>query len=328
MDVAAYRRRYEAELAKAEKRPSEFRARLERSTSVDAQLLEGVGPDRVADRDDVAEALWILEHGEGSVGLRILAIQAMAMEANDFPEISDRLLTHLRDKGEIPDIRLAALDALQQISISSPEFANYRPAYLETLRSLVDDPNRVLRRRVIGILSREKDSYVQERLIAGLTGRSTALVSLPKAIQFLGYDIHTAPLGLIRSIAEDPPSQTAKREAVRVLAADPTSADLLARLLRDREEGSEVRRIAAAGLQSLRPEEFEDIARRIVLDETEDDDLRATCLSALGLRPSTGPGRDSELVKSVRQLEKSTASTAAKRAARAHIAESDANGGS
>jgi hypothetical protein len=120
------------------------------------------------------------------------------------------------------------------------QFPGKRPDYLATLRSIIEDPDAQLRRRAIGILAREKDEYVQRRLIEGLEQRSRALVPAAKAIQFLGYDVHAEYFPLLRRIIEQPPSRAAKREAVRLLSADPAATDLLVTLLNDKQQDPEV----------------------------------------------------------------------------------------
>ena len=70
-------------------------------------------------------------------------------------------------------------------------------------------------------------------------------------------------------------------EALRLLAADPSAKDLLVRILAGRNEKPDVKMAAAVALQSLDPGEFERQARRIVLDDDENDQLRALALNAL-----------------------------------------------
>ena len=117
--------------------------------------------------------------------------------------------------------------------------------------------------------------------LTGLRANPRPLVPAAKAIQFLAYDVHSEYFPLAKRIVENPPNQGAKVEAVRLLAADPSAKDLLVGILAGRSEKPEVKMAAAVALQSLDPEEFERQARRIVLDDDEDDQLRALSLNAL-----------------------------------------------
>ena len=71
------------------------------------------------------------------------------------------------------------------------------------------------------------------------------------------------------------------RRRYGALATDPQSEKLLARLMKDKTEKSSIRRISASGLQSLNPDAFERAARKIVADEDDYNEIRATTLAAL-----------------------------------------------
>jgi hypothetical protein len=200
-------------------------------------------------------------------------------------------------------------------------FPAKRPDYLAALRSIVDDPDSQLRRVAIGILAREKDDYVQRRLVDGLEGKSKALVPAAKAIQFLAYDVHSEYFPIAKRIVEEPPSRGAKVEAVRLLAADPSAKELLVGILADPREKPEVKMAGAVALQSLDPEEFERQARRIVLDDDEDDQLRALSLNALTYfgNPAT-QSEDDELARRVESLNSQSRSRSVKKAAAGYLA--------
>ena len=130
----------------------------------------------------------------------------------------------LKDTQSPQAVRLAALKALQSASFSVVKFTPCRPEYLAALRSLIDDPDPEVRQRVLGILAREQDGYTQQRLLEGLQQPEKALVSPEKALQLLSYDIHADAYPVAREIASKPPNPAAKREALRLLAADAASA--------------------------------------------------------------------------------------------------------
>jgi hypothetical protein len=278
MDVPEYRRQVEAELEQAAQQQTSFRELLGSGPAARRKMAPAAAA--LQDDDDLTAAVGVLSDRAADLGLQTAALQVISNNIEARPELIDRLLELLRDT--VPaDLRRAILNVLQQISFRMVLFPGKRPDYLATLRSIIEDPDAQLRRRAIGILAREKDEYVQRRLIEGLEQRSRALVPAAKAIQFLGYDVHAEYFPLLRRIIEQPPSRAAKREAVRLLAADPAATDLLVALLNDKQEDPEVRRTAAVALQSLAPDRFEGQARRIVLDDDEDDELRAVSISAL-----------------------------------------------
>lgn len=259
MDVTRYRKRYEAELAKA------------------------------------------AAHG-GPAGA--------PPEPEDLADRVPGLLSTLRDGEQPPAARMAALRALGALDFLGPPFAPFRAEYKQALREVATDPQRALRESALELLAMEKDPYAQELLVRGLEQSKDAVVSDAMAIQFLGYDDHAEIVPLARQVFERARG-TAREEALRVLATDPKSEKLLTRLLKDKSEKSSVRRISASGLQSLNPEAFEKVARRIVADDADYDAIRAACLAALTHGREVGEKPvDPRFVKTVEKLMESTRSPA------------------
>jgi hypothetical protein len=320
MDVEQYRKQYQEQLQRAAEQQTSYRDLLGSSKS--APMVLGLEASEAGELDEVAELSKLIRDKDEDVELRIRALDAISREAGEHEELFDVALELVQDNNQPIELRRSALSFLQQISFGSTSFAAKRPNYLAVLRSIVDDQDAKLRRQAMGILAREKDEYVQRRLIEGLEHRSKALIPPAKAIQLLGYDIHAEHYPILRQIVQRPPNRSAKKEAVRLLAADASSKDLLIEILRDKGESSEVRQISAIALQSLAPTEFEDIAKQIVLDNNEDNALRATCINALAhfANPAT-LSEDSTLDERVEQLSKETSSRQLKQASRSYIAQ-------
>jgi hypothetical protein len=213
-------------------------------------------------------------------------------------------LSVLRDREQPIKVRLAALQSLQAATFSVIEFEPYREDYFATLRELVDDTDEELRQRVLGILAREKDGYVQKRLLEGLEDASKALVPPEKALQLLSYDVHAEAYPVAREILKAPPNSDAKREALRLLSADANSAPMFEKILRDKNEDRDIRQISAAALQAVKPKRFHEQARELLLDEKEYDDIQATALTALAqFGDEKAVAKDSKLMKRAEQLE-------------------------
>lgn len=319
MDVSEYRRQFEAEFEQAARQQLSFRDLLERSR-------RGAGRDTVAASlgppadDDLTAAVAVLHDGQADEQLRSAALQVISSAIDERPELFDTLLEVLRDAARPADVRIAVLDMLQQISFRMPAFPGKRPDYLATLRSIIDDPDAQLRQRAIGILAREKDEYVQRRLIEGLEDHSKALVPTEKAIQYLGYDVHADYFPLLRRIVEHPPNRAARTEAVRLLAADPSSTDLLLAIISNKKESPDVRRTSAIALQSVAPGQFEGQARRIVLDDDEDDQLQAALITALThFANPQALSQDDELTRRIEQLRTESPSREVKQATASYL---------
>jgi hypothetical protein len=321
MDVSDYRRQVEAEAAAAAQTEPAYKQALRSarpSGRADGRALAVSSP---SEGDDLPTALGVLADSEATDEAFTAALQAMSLEVNDHPELIDPLLEYLAEDGNPTDRRLAVLNLLQEISFRMVGFPAKRPKYLAVLRSIIDAPDARLRRVAIGILAREKDDYVQRRLLDGLEGKSKALVPTAKAIQFLAYDVHSEYFPIARRIVEEPPNQGAKVEAVRLLAADPSAKDLLVGILKGRGEKLQAKMAAAVALQSLDPEEFERQARRIVLDDDEDDQLRALSLNALTFFGNpAAQDEDDELARRVETLNSQSRSRSVKKAAAGYLA--------
>jgi hypothetical protein len=152
---------------------------------------------------------------------------------------------------------------------------------LATLRAVAKDPDAELRQRALGLLAREGDGSAQRLLLTGLEDPAQALVPPEKALQLLSYDPKAEAYPIARRIVERPPNAEAKREALRLLAADAKSAKTFEKILADKSELADVRQLAATALQALAPDRLQALARSIVLDSGESPELQATSLTAL-----------------------------------------------
>jgi hypothetical protein len=236
---------------------------------------------------------------------RAKAFVEAPLAAIESDETLQAALNVLRDRSQPIKVRLAALQSLQAASFSVLLFEPHREDYLATLREICDDPDPELRQRVLGILMREKDSYAQKRLLDGLQDPEKALVPPEKGLQLLSYDVHADAYPVAREIVKQPPNPDAKREALRLLAADASSAPVFEKLMRDKDEDREIRQISAAAFQALKPKRFQEQARELLLDKKEYDDIQATALTALTqFGDEKAVTKDEKLMKRVDELGK------------------------
>lgn len=250
-------------------------------------------------------AFAIAKSSKKTVAQRVEALREAPLAVCESDENLQASLQMLRDPKQPIKVRLAALQSLQAASFSVITFEPCRGDYLATLREIVDDPDEELRQRALGILAREKDGYVQKRLLEGLEDKDKALVPPEKALQLLSYDVHAEAYPIAREIVEQPPNDDAKREALRLLAADATAAPLFEKILRDKDEQRDIRQISAAALQALKPEKFKEQARELLLDNKEYDDIQATALTALAQMPEDADvAGDKDLLKRINNMSK------------------------
>lgn len=260
-------------------------------------------------------AMAVATNARKTVKERVAALAEVPVAVCASDENLQAVLKVLRDKDEPVNVRLAALKSLQTASFSVVAFESCRGDYIGTLREVAEDSDPQIRQRVLGILAREKDGYAQRKLLEGLQHPEKALVPAEKALQLLSYDVHAEAYPIARSIVSKPPNAAAKREALRLLAADASAAPVFEKILRDKDELAEIRQISASALQALKPEKLQAHAREMLLDTSEYDDIQATSLTALTQFGGEAVAKDEALMKRVDRL-RGKASTKVKQSAR------------
>jgi hypothetical protein len=226
-------------------------------------------------------AFSIATNKRKTVPERVAALTQVPLAVCDNDANLQAILSVLRDVEEPIEVRLAAMQSLQAASFSVVAFESSSGDYRATLRKVAQDANPELRQRALGVLARQKDGFAQKKLLEGLENPEQALVPPEKALQLLSYDVHANAYKAARAIVDHPPNPTAKREALRLLAADATSAPMFEKILLDKDEMRENRQISASALHAIDPEKMQALARTIVLDSDDYDDIKATSLTAL-----------------------------------------------
>ncbi len=248
---------------------------------------------------------------------RITALAEAPLAVCESDENLQAVLGILRNKEEPVEVRLAAMDTLATAAFSVIAFEPCRNDYIAALRDVSQDPNPQIREGALSLLAGEKDGMAQKKLLEGLTNPAKALVPPEKALQLLSYDTHGEAYAAARNIVANPPSAVAKLEALRLLAADAGSAPLFEKVLRDKDELRENRQIAAAALHALNPTRLQTLARAILLDKTDYEDIQATSLTALGqFGDKDAVANDSALLKSADRISTKAASAKYKKSAR------------
>jgi HEAT repeat protein len=265
-------------------------------------------------------ALSIATSARGAVKERVAALSEVPLAVCESDKNLQAVLNVLRNKDEPVEVRMAAMDTLATAAFSVIAFEPCRPDYVATLREVAQDPNADIRQSALGLLAGLKDGFAQKKLLDGLKNPEKALVPPEKALQLLSYDVHAEAYSVARDIVSNPPSEDARREALRLLAADATSAPLFEKLLRDKDELREVRQISASALHALKPERLQEHAREMLLDKSEYEDIQATSLTALTqFGDDTAMRDDKALMKSVDRLSNEAKSSRYKQSARRFI---------
>jgi HEAT repeat protein len=260
-------------------------------------------PAKAPARRSASAAAAAAASGRRSVDERVAALAEARLVTSEKEDSLQAVLKILRDKEEPAQVRLAALRSIQAAGFGSPVFESVRGDYIATLREVAQDPDRELRRRALGALAREKDGFAQKKLLEGLQDPEKALVPPEKALQLLSYDVHAEAYPIAREMVSKPPNTAAKREALRLLAADATAAPVFEKILRDKEELPEIRRVSASALHALKPEKLQEYAREMLLDASEKEEMQALSLTALTqFGDEEAVAKDEALLKRVDRL--------------------------
>ena len=269
-------------------------------------------------------AISVATSADKTVKQRVAAMAAAPLAVCESEKDLQAMLKVLSDSSEPIAVRLAALQSLGAAAFSVLSFESCRADYIATLRKVADDPDPELRQRVLGILMREKDGYAQRKLLDGLKNPAKALLPPEKALQLLSYDVHADAYSVARDILKKPPNDEAKREALRLLAADAKAVPLFEKVLRDKKELRENRQIAASALHALHPDKLQQSARKILLDKSDYADIKATSLTALEqFGDEEALGKDKALLQSINRFRASKAPAKYKQTARRFLSKYD-----
>ena len=236
---------------------------------------------KTAARRPAPAALLKQAFGDAATKDKVAAMSMLQQLAISDRTIFRQVVATLRDASQPAVLRKAALRTLQTSTFDPTAFAPYRAAYLTALRALRADEDMDLRSEAIGILAREHDGDTQALLVQGLETPDEALLPAAQALQMLSYDMHSGAYDVARRIAAKPPSHEVRREALRVLAADPKSANMFEKILRNKEEDDPIRQLAACALQQLAPQRLHACARDIAIDTREGDQMKTLGMTVL-----------------------------------------------
>jgi hypothetical protein len=188
----------------------------------------------------------------------------------------------LRNTSETLPRRKEALSTLQSASFGDEEFDAVRGDYIAALRELTGDKELMLRQRAFGLLARLRDGYAEKTLMTGLQNPAKAAVPAVDALHYLSYNVHSGVQSVARSLFATSKDQAVRQQALRLMANDPQALKTIQSTLANKKETVEVRQTSAEALHALDPKAFQNWANKAAVDKTEDPEVVATSLTALG----------------------------------------------
>lgn len=208
--------------------------------------------------------------------------------------------------------RLAALGQLGAAEFQPAEFADFHAEFIDLLRRLSLSPDKDIRTAALERLTLTNDAEAQKLLREGLEKARKALVPAAKAVQLLSRDDHGGSIPLFRRLAASAKGQI-REQALRALSSDTKSVPLFETIAGDKTEKTQLRQIAAVNLKNTSATRFAKFASNLVLDNKEDDKLRAVAVSAITHTSEVAAKlRSPKFTKSLLSLGSSTGSRALK----------------
>lgn len=237
--------------------------------------------DMLTDKNDIEKEIAILKNKDNDTGTRVSALSKL-LEAISLDEgLIKYILQVLEDKKEPTNLRREVLRTIETISFSSPIFPSLQPDIIQVFRGLITDRDPEISRDAIAYLAKSKDEFIQRVLISGLQKPEDALVPEEFAVHFLGYDIHAGIYPLLQKIVKTSSNNDSRAEALYLLAGDPLAKELLLSTFNNRNERFDVRKNSLMALKFLSPTDFLKIAKKVVTDNQESENIRAISLNAL-----------------------------------------------
>ena len=186
------------------------------------------------------------------------------------------LIDVLNDKSSSADSKQSALDRLDVISVFSPVLPRKMPDYVNALRGLMDDDDSDVRIHAYGRLAAMKDEVAQERLQSELQSdkpEADRIVPTHQAIGMLGFDEKSLDYGVLRKIAENPPSERSLVAAIRHLPADSESYVVLKGVMEDDSRPLEARSLVPDKISNVNPRDFLASVEKMLKEKGSECDL-------------------------------------------------------
>lgn len=216
----------------------------------------------------------------GNANERAALLDAAVPDLEDIAPFVEQNLKVAADKSEAVVVRTVAIRSLKEASFLGAAFGPYLDDFHSVLRDVAQDRSSTLRSIALRTLAVAKDSFAYDVLLKGLRREIEPLVPEEKAIQYLAYDEHSSAIETVRDMFADL-GHRGKENALRMMASDKGSESIMSKVMADKTEKSSLRRLGAAGLKALSPSVFKAQAEKIIQNDTDFDEIKAICVTAL-----------------------------------------------
>jgi len=273
---------YQLKIEAAQKKQSENIERfLNTSLSIADRKAAFARVPAIQQEEQVKKGRQILKNNQEDSNIRILSMMSLITEIANNNQLLSDIFAIIKNENEVIQLRRQALQALISLNFTSVKLSTRRSEFHTILRELIKDDDKKIRNTSFQILCASGDEYAQRKLLEGLKDNDKALLDPATSIRYLGYDIHAGHLNTIHQVLLSPPNEKTKIAAIRQLGSHAESRNIMVELMKNNEENIQVRKICAATLSINDQEKFEANVTDIILNEKEDESLRAYSIRAL-----------------------------------------------
>ncbi|WPQ61240.1 tyrosinase family protein [Chitinophaga sancti] len=257
----------------------------------------------LTDKQSTDKAILILKDQQADTGSRVLALSKLVGAVSSDESLILYIIDLLANSITPTDLRIEALRTLETISFSSPIISALNPQLTDVLTGLIRDNNPQIRQAAISHLAQSKNGFVQQELIKGLIKPEEALVSEELAVHLLGYDMHAGIYPILREIVRKSSNNNSRSEAVYLLGGDPDAKGLLSEVFNNKKERFNIRKNSLLSLKQLDPSHFIELARQIINDHNENENIRAVTINLIDQKTLQSLNTGNDFLNDLRKLE-------------------------
>jgi HEAT repeat protein len=271
-----------------------------------------------------------LKAEKGGAAEKAAAIESVQLTADNLGGQIDQLIKILLKKSESVKARNAAMNQLNKAEFFGAAYQPHKAKVEEAIRSVATDKSTTIRHSALQNLALSKDDYARDILTKSLKSDNEDVIDNAGAIRLLGLDDHGEASKLAKFMFEGL-DKKAKKEAVRVMASDPSASKLLSKVMKDKSHENDLRQLSAIGLQKIDASEFMENALKAMEDPDEDPRVKAAYISTAKVE-FTDMGQAVEkaakdsaklLAKQIKDLRKTTNSRILKGAVKKYLKKAD-----
>lgn len=216
---------------------------------------------RLRKQDELFSLLNIVKEKDEDERIRIRSVHLVDKTKEQFLDAGIELI---QDDSAPIALRSELIHSVSNAKRSNLHFPSRQPQFFNVLRGLIKSDIPLLRHPSIEILSANEDETVQEFLVEELKKDQSAFISKKDAIAFLTQNPKPQHAKLFTDTFKQSEDEEVKAAALKGLANDPNSAELLEKVVLDDQERFKVREAGALALHQINHKTMNELAAKII----------------------------------------------------------------